>query len=133
MIRKSGQRAVPQTLIGDEMVIGFNRGRLEALLRPYEGEATPRPSNGFALGVRVADARTHAPTHGVGAYIGHVKPGSRAERHGLQVGDVVTGLAGQPVATADDLISISQKIQTQRPIAVTYLRHGQQRQVMIDD
>ncbi len=32
MIKKSGQMGVPVTIIGDEVVVGFNQSRLDSLL-----------------------------------------------------------------------------------------------------
>ncbi len=32
LIRKTGARATPVILVGDEVVVGFNRGRLQQLL-----------------------------------------------------------------------------------------------------
>ncbi len=33
MLDKSGQMGVPQILIGDELVVGFDQGRIEELLK----------------------------------------------------------------------------------------------------
>lgn len=33
MLEKSGQMGVPQILIGDELVVGFDQGRIEELLK----------------------------------------------------------------------------------------------------
>ncbi len=32
MIKKSGQMGVPVTIIGDEVVVGFNQGKFDSLL-----------------------------------------------------------------------------------------------------
>lgn len=131
MMRKSGQQGVPQILIGDQIVVGFNRGRLEALLRPYELGAPPTASAGVALGVRVADAARHAPGGGPGAYVGGVKEGSIAARGGLETGDVILALDGHPIATADDLIARSRQLQPNRTVSAVVMRNGQRRQVTL--
>jgi S1-C subfamily serine protease len=132
MINKSGQMGVPQTLIGDEIVVGFNRGRLESLLRPYETGAQAAPK-GVSLGVRVADAKKHTPDGRLGAYIGQVKPGSLAERGGLRVGDVVISADGQPIVDADDLIKTTQAMRPGSSFPVVVMRDGKRQEVMIRD
>jgi glutaredoxin 3 len=123
MIRKSGQRAVPQILVGDEIIVGFNRGRLEALLKP--GDASAAPAGG-SLGVRVADAATHAPGGGQGAYVGYVKPNSRAARGGVQPGDTILALNGESVANADTLIAKSKQLAAGQPVQALVIRDGRQ-------
>ena len=78
MIRLSGQQGVPVIAVDDQVVVGFNRPRLEQLLAQ---RASATPGGRKSLGARVADAATIAlrrlgiPTSG--AYVGGVRPGSR--------------------------------------------------------
>jgi glutaredoxin 3 len=122
MIRKSGQRAVPQILVGDEIIVGFNRGRLETLLKPAESS----PAAGPSLGVRVADAATHAPGGGQGAYVGYVRPNSRAALGGIQPGDTILALDGESVPNADTLIAKSKQLPAGRPVQALVIRDGRQ-------
>ena len=88
MVQRSGQQGVPVTLIDNEVIVGFDRPRLErALARP--AAATP-----VRLGASVADAEKITREKGggptVGAYVGSVKPGSVASRAGLRPGGTIT-------------------------------------------
>lgn len=116
MIRLSGQQGVPVITVDDEVIIGFDRRRLEEALAKARAR---KPS----LGVAVADA---APTTGTeGAYVGRVTPNSPAERAGLRIGDVIIEMAGQPVRNAKDLEYIYASLYPSSRTKLTYLRQGQ--------
>ena len=75
MLRKTGQTGVPVILVNDEVVIGFDRPRLELLLaKRAEGKRS------FGLGI--ADASRIAQRQGAvpvfGAFAGRVAVGGRA-------------------------------------------------------
>ena len=125
MMRKSGHQGVPQILVGDEIVVGFDRRRLDSLLRQYEQQA----SEGVSLGVRVADAAKHAPAIGQGAYVGYVTPASPAAKAGVQPGDVIVSLDERPVANADDLIAIGKSLQRGRAVSAVIMRGNERRRV----
>lgn len=98
MISKSGQTGVPVTIIDGEVVVGFNRARIEQLLA--KGPQGPRPR----LGLQIADAKTAQPgTATSGAYVGRVAPGSPGERAGLKQGDIINQINSRPVHSAHDL------------------------------
>jgi len=104
MIRKSGQRGVPVTVIGDNVVVGFDRPKLERILASTVSTGDGKPKR--SLGAKVADASRYAMPGGTaveGAYIGGVNPGSPAEAAGLKSGDVITAVGGKPVRSADEL------------------------------
>ncbi|MFN8471433.1 MAG: PDZ domain-containing protein [Anaerolineae bacterium] len=124
MIRRSGNQGVPQILVGNEIVIGFDRPRLEGLLRRYETAPSPGASGaaGVSLGVSVADASKHAPQVGSGAYVGNVKPNTPAADGGIRPGDVIVALDGQTVRTADDVLRIGPSLQAGRSVAVVIVR-----------
>ena len=92
MVRHSGQRGVPVLLIDGQVIVGFDRARIDAALA---SRGAPRPR----LGAAIADAAGVAPKYGLGlyegAYVGRVHPGSAAARAGIQAGDVIIGLAGR--------------------------------------
>ncbi|MFH1651836.1 MAG: PDZ domain-containing protein [Chloroflexota bacterium] len=92
---------VPVTVIDGQVVIGFDRARLEAVLS--QRRETPRPS----LGAAVADASKITARQGagitLGAYVGGIRPGSAAARLGLQPGDIIAEVNHQNIANAADL------------------------------
>jgi membrane-associated protease RseP (regulator of RpoE activity) len=110
MIRRSGQQGVPVTVIGDHVVVGFDRPRLERILASMPARG-PSASTGASkgrrpLGAKVADAGRYVLPGGTavpGAYIGSVHPGSPAEAAGLKIGDVIVAVGDKPIASVDDL------------------------------
>jgi S1-C subfamily serine protease len=128
MVHRSGQRGVPVIVVDDQVVVGFDRPRLDQLL------ATRRVSRP-RLGLSVADAKQMAAKEGNasvrGAYVGHVKPSSPGERAGLLKGDVIVELAGRPVANAGDLETVISTLTVGQPVAVVFLRGGQRMQAQM--
>ena len=116
MIRLSGQQGVPVITVDDDVVVGFDRRRLEELL-PKVSAQGPR------LGAAVADAAPRLKTEG--AYVGRISRGSPAEKAGLQVGDVIVELNGQPVRIAADLERIMTVVTSGNRVELTCLRGGQ--------
>ena len=133
MIRRSGQRGVPVTVIGDEVVVGFDRPRLERIIASMR--ARPSPSTGTSrrsLGAKVADASRYAMPGGTaveGAYVGGVNRGSPAEAAGLKVGDVIVAVDGRPVRSADDLADALSK-SNRNGVALTLARGATRREVV---
>ena len=120
MIQRTGQRGVPVTIIDDQVVVGFDRARLEQLLAG-KGDGH-RPS----LGLQVADASKVAQKYGVipvfGAFVGSVKPGSLGERAGLKQGDVITEINLRPVRNADDLEQALSELSPGSRVMIVFLR-----------
>lgn len=114
MVRLSGQQGVPVTRIGDEVIVGYDRPRLdEALARAQR----PR------LGAAVADAQGRSDRN-EGAYVGRVRPGGAAAKAGLTQGDVIVSLAGHPVRTAAQLEQLVARVPPGSRVTVTYVRDG---------
>jgi S1-C subfamily serine protease len=128
MVHRSGQRGVPVIVVDDQVVVGFDRPRLDQLL------ATRRVSRP-RLGLSVADAQRIAAKRGSGpdegADIGSVKASSAGERAGLEKGDVIVELAGRPVANAGDLETVISTLTVGQPVAVVFLRGGQRMQAQM--
>lgn len=131
MVRRSGQTGVPVILVDDEVIVGFNRPRLEQLLAQTGGAGTgARPG----LGLRVADAAKMAGKvpwlagHS-GAYVGGVTPGSPGARAGVQPGDLVVAVDGQPVVSAADLERAVAS--GRRRLVLTLANQGNVRQVVV--
>ena len=101
LVRSTGQMGVPVTVIDGQVVVGFDRARLEQLLA--RSQVGQRPS----FGASIADASKITAKQGsgitIGAYIGKVRPDSVAQRIGLAPGDIVTELNLQRIANAGDL------------------------------
>jgi glutaredoxin 3 len=101
MVRKSGQMSVPVIVIDDEVVVGFDRARLEQLLN--SGSNSQRPH----FGLTIADASKTAPKFGLapvfGALVGKVAPQSLGEKAGIQPGDIITEFNMRPIHNAGDL------------------------------
>jgi S1-C subfamily serine protease len=95
MVRRSGQRGVPVITAGDEVIVGFDRPRLERILA---GMAQPGSSGSGAprLGLLVRDTSN-------GVEVGTVRPGLLGERAGVQTGDVLESVNGQSIRSVVDL------------------------------
>jgi len=120
MIRKSGQMGVPVITIGDQMVIGFDRARLEQLL------ASVGSTQGIHFGLQVADARKAASRFGLapgdGALVGRVSSSSIGERAGLKQGDVITELNARPIHNAHDLEDALSTLAAGSHVRIAFLR-----------
>src|SRR5262249_38400179 len=112
MIRRSGQRGVPVITVDDDVIVGFDRPRLERAISRSGGTAAATGER-VRLGAAIADAArvTRAGT-AAGAYVGKVTPGTPADRAGLATGDVIVAVEGRPVRTAAD---VEQSLGSLRP------------------
>ena len=133
MIRRSGQQGVPVTIIGDEVVVGFDRPRLERIVAAMNRMAPAGQQGRKSLGAKVADASRYAMPGGTavqGAYVGGVSPGSPAESAGLRIGDVITSVGERTVTSADDLAS-ALKASAGGKVPLTVARGKNQREVVV--
>jgi S1-C subfamily serine protease len=108
MIRRSGQQGVPVTVIGDNVIVGFDRPKLERALSAMSGAGASSAGAGGrrSLGAKVADAGRHVLPGGTrveGAFVGGVNAGSPADRAGLKVGDVIIAVDDRPITSVDEL------------------------------
>ncbi len=119
MARKSGQRGVPVVAIDDQMVVGFDPQRIQALV----GKA---PRKRPALGLSIADASRMAMKAGslpvFGAFVGKVAPGSPAERAGVRPGDIVTEANLRPISNASDLEKVLESLTAGSRLALVVTR-----------
>jgi len=117
MVRRSGQMGVPVIVAGDEVIVGFDRPRLERVAARYA-----RPSSeaaGPKLGLLVRDLP------GGGVEIGGAKAGSPAERAGVRPGDILEAVNGQPIRSVADLTHLTSTLRTGATIDVSVRRQGQ--------
>ncbi len=111
MVRLSGQQGVPVIVVDGQVIVGFDRPRLEqALAASSAGRVmggARQPGARVQFGASIADAATILRKQGqipvFGAYVGRVTPGSPAQQAGLQPGDVITELNLRPVTRAEDV------------------------------
>jgi len=129
MVKVSGQRGVPVIVVDGQVVVGFDRPRLEQLLAP--GAARPAGRQGSTagraqFGASIADAASYLQKQGripvFGAYVGRVAPGSPAELAGLQSGDVITELNLRSVARAEDVAAALAGLRPGDRVVVVFLR-----------
>jgi glutaredoxin-like YruB-family protein len=122
MVRRSGQQGVPVITVDDEVVVGFDRPRLERLLA---GAGPRRPTFGAA----VADASSYLAKRGqvpiFGAFVGRVTPGSPAARIGLQPGDIITQIGLRPITGAEGVEQAFASAQPGARLPVTFTRGAQ--------
>lgn len=129
MVRRSRQQGVPVTAAGDDVVVGFDQVGLKRLIDRHSGPKRP------PLGVLGADAESYLVKHPekaesfpagtTGVFVGVVRPGSVAERAGLQPGDVITGLAGKRVRSLRQLDDFVAMLRNGEQATVHYLREGE--------
>lgn len=105
MVQATGQMGVPVTEINGSYIVGFDRPALQTAVRNLRARSQVK------LGAQVADAFTKL--NQPGALLGAVRAGSLAEKVGLQEGDVITALNGQPINGASDLAQALQKLNLQ--------------------
>ncbi len=122
MIQLSGQQGVPVVVIDGQVVVGFDRPRIDGLL------SARAPAGGPRLGAAIADAARIAARRDLqlpaGAYVGRVEPGSAAARAGIEAGDVIVALAGQAVQHDRDVDRILSLISGGQAAAVRVWRDG---------
>lgn len=101
MMTLSGQMGVPVIVVNGEVIVGFDRTRLEQLL------ADGAIGQHISLGLSVADAVNITQRSGTtpvfGAFVGKVAPLSLGEKAGIKSGDIITAVNLRPVRNADDL------------------------------
>lgn len=114
MVRLTGQGGVPVIVVGGEVVIGFNRARLEQLLTAPGSGCRPR------VGLRVANASRYSEHQG--AYVGEVEGGSSAERAGLRQGDVIVSIDSNRIGGAADLEQVIAAIRAGTRLVVVFIR-----------
>lgn len=123
MIRLSGQRGVPVTVVNGEVIRGFNRGKFEQVLARA---SRPRPRFGAKVAGAEAVGRKQGRSLPPGAYIGAVRPNTPAARAGLRDGDIVISLDGAPVRGLGDLQQLLSRLPLGQPLEVVWLRNDRE-------
>ena len=120
LFQSSGQMGVPVTIIDGQIVIGFDRGRLEQILNQNQ---TKRRSS---FGASIADASKITAKQGTGtipgAYVGRVRTDSTAEKIGLTSGDIIIEFNMIIIANAVDLEHALSNMNSGSRFSLTFLR-----------
>jgi S1-C subfamily serine protease len=112
----TGQLGVPVTTDGQEVVVGFDPSKLQAM-----AARNKRRGLGLAVATR--------PEGGV--LVGRVRPDSPATRAGVEEGDIVIELSGVPINNADDLERVASQWSGDRPTSITVLRDGERKTIIL--
>jgi len=115
MVRLTGQMGVPVITVDNEVIIGFDRGRLQNLLAGAKRPGPPR------FGLKIADAA------GGGAVVGGVSPGLTGERAGLRAGDVITAVNSAAVKRTTDVERALAGLRPGGIVSILFRRDGQPR------
>jgi glutaredoxin 3 len=125
MVRLTGQMGVPVTVINGEAVIGFDRGRIQALL------AIGKDHKPLRFGLKIADADRIARKTGAilvfGALVGGVSPGTPGEKAGLKNGDIITGVNMRRISNAADLEQALAGLRPGNIVTIIFLRGSDKR------
>lgn len=89
-----------------------------------DGEVRGRPSVGITIGGIPDNASEHYSIPG-GVYVSDVTKGSDAEAKGIQVGDIITHVNGQPVSTVDEVGAIKNQFNVGDSMTFTIWREGE--------
>jgi S1-C subfamily serine protease len=116
MVKESGQMGVPVTIIDGQVVVGFDRGRLQELLAGGK----------IHFGLKVADADRIAQKQGAipvfGALVGEVALGSLGEKAGLNPGDIITEISGRRISNAADVSKVLGEFKSGSVMTILFLR-----------
>ncbi len=119
LVNRTGQMGVPVTMIDGQVIVGFDRVRLEQAVGRVRGTKGPQ------FGASIADAGKITARQGqaiLGAVIGRVRSRSAAERLGLIPGDIVTEFNMRPISNANDLEGALSKLAKGSRISLVFLR-----------
>jgi glutaredoxin-like YruB-family protein len=120
IVNLTGQMGVPVVVVDGEVVIGFDRPRLESLLAKTGNGQRPH------FGLQIADASKIAQKSGAvpvfGAYVGKVTPSSLGEKAGIRQGDIITEVNFRPIHNADDLEKALSALSAGSRAAIVFLR-----------
>jgi len=119
MVNLTGQMGVPVIVVDGEVIIGFDRARLEQLIRT-NGKSRPR------LGLKVADAdrmsRQQDQPPVFGALVGSVSPSSPGQKAGIRKGDIITSINRKRINNAAELEDFLRTLSGGSRLQVTFYR-----------
>lgn len=120
MVGLTGNMGVPVIVVDGQVVVGFDRARLEQLLAGGGNGQRPR------FGLKVADASRVAQKAGVipvfGALVGAVASSSPGDQAGIREGDIITEINLRSISNADDLEHALGNLTTGNKVSIIFLR-----------
>ena len=123
MVSLTGQRGVPVIVIDGQVILGFDRPRIEQLL------AGNGRGQRIRFGLKVADAGKMAVKLGkipvFGALVGAVVPGFYGERAGLKSGDIITGINTQRIRNASEMERMLAALSAGSNADISFIRNNQ--------
>lgn len=126
MVNLTGQMGVPVIVIDGEIIVGFDRARVQELIAAGKN-ATPK----IHFGLKIGDAQKVAPQSTAmavtGAIIGEVSPGALGEKAGLKAGDIVTQINRQFITGAADMEHALVGMKSGDIVTIMFMRGGQPR------
>ena len=91
-----------------------------------------RPQLGVSVApVNAVDAEVYGLSKVAGAVVKTVSDDSPASRAGLEIGDVITGINGEPIANSADLITTLARMQPEQKVDLTIVRNKKQQHVTV--
>ena len=122
MMRLTGQMGVPVIVVEGQVIIGFDRDRLEYLLDKNNRDNSQHPH----LGLSIADASKVAHKYGLtpvfGALVGRVASSSLGEKAGLRKGDIITEINLRSIHNADDMEAALSSLTAGGRLVIVFLR-----------
>jgi glutaredoxin-like YruB-family protein len=123
MVKLTGQSGVPVIAIGGQVIVGFDRVRLEQLLASTPKTNGKNPS----FGLSVANASKVVYNFGddqiFGAFVGKVAPLSLGQKLGLKKGDIINIVNSKPVQNVDELENALATLSKGDRVAIGYIRN----------
>jgi glutaredoxin 3 len=133
MVDLTGQMGVPVIVIGDEVIIGFDRARIQQLIASGAAAkgGTATGAARMRFGLKIADAQKMAASSGgvavSGAVIGEVEPGQYGDKAGLKSGDIITQISGREIGNASDMARVISTIKPGDIVTIMFRRSGETR------
>jgi len=128
MVNVSGQMGVPVIVIDGEIIVGFDRQRIQELLAGAKPQVNAAGSDRVRFGLKIADAQKMAEKAGgavvVGALVGEVSPGAVGDKAGLHAGDVITKINDKAITGVTDMQDVVEGLKTGDIVSILFLRDG---------
>jgi S1-C subfamily serine protease len=128
MVNLTGQMGVPVIVMDGEIIIGFDRHRIEELLSGAKPQTGGGDGDRVRFGLKIADAQKMAEQPGgvpvIGALVGEVSPGALGDKAGLHAGDVITRINDKVIAGVMDMQNAVEGLKAGDIVSVLFLRNG---------